>query len=75
MSSESEQAAVQAASDVYVVTRQGALLSETDLIHSVILSYIFISSFGEHKACVQVLANGPCSWNSASCLRHPADAV
>ena len=33
MSSESEQAAVQAASDGYVATHQVALLSETDVIH------------------------------------------
>ena len=33
MSSQQEQAAVQAASDAYVAAHQGALLSETDVIH------------------------------------------
>ena len=50
---------MQAASDVYVAAQQGALLSETDLIHSVISNYILISGFGERKACVQLLANSP----------------
>ena len=33
MSSQQEQAAVQAASDMYVVAHQGPLLSETDAMH------------------------------------------
>ena len=33
MSSESEQAAVQTASDGYVAAHQGELLSETDVMH------------------------------------------
>ena len=33
MSSQQDQAAVQAASDTYVAAFQGALLSETDVLH------------------------------------------
>ena len=61
MSSQQEQAVVQAASDAYVPSRSPRpLFSETDEYTSVTIDYIFIASFGEHKPCVQILANNEC---------------
>ena len=61
MSSQQEQAVVQAASDVYVPSRSPrSLLSETDEYTSVTIVHIFIASLGEHKHCVQILANNAC---------------
>ena len=61
MSSQQEQAMVQAASDAYVPSRsQRALLSETEEYNSVIINSIYIASLGERKAWVQILANSAC---------------
>ena len=56
MSSQQEQANVQAASDAYVVAHQGALLSdsETDVIyHSATFNYILFASIGRHNTFVK----------------------
>ena len=57
MSSESEQAAMQAASDGYVATHRRTLLSESEECTSVTVDYIVIASFGGRNACMQTLAN------------------
>ena len=61
MSSQQEQAVVQAASDVYVPSRSPrVLLSETEEYTSVTINCIVIASLGEHKPCAQILANNTC---------------
>ena len=65
MSSQQEQAVVQAASDVYVPScSPRPLLSETEEYISVAFNYILIASLGRRNACVQILAN------SAYCLKQ-----
>ena len=61
MSSQQEQAVVQAASDVYVPSCSPRLLpSETEGYTSAAFDYILIASFGRCNACVQILANSAC---------------
>ena len=59
MSSQSEQIAAQAASDVYVAAHQGGLSSETDVIQRGLELHIYMW-LSEHKACVDNLANSLC---------------
>ena len=67
MSSQQEQAVVQAASDAYVPSRSPRpLFSETDEYTSVTINYIVIASLSEHKPCAQILANNACCVNSFS---------
>ena len=52
MSSQQEQAVVQAASDAYVPSRSpSVLLSEAEEYISMAMNYIYIASLGEYKPC------------------------
>ena len=72
MSSQQEQAAVQAASDAYVAAHLRGIALWDRCNSSMSLNYTLIVSFGRHNGCVRVLANNPISSYS---LRQPANAV